>query len=214
MALPARRARWAGCGGSSAPRPGTAAGRNGVHRRLSSFACRPTRLPPPACARSTPTGIAASPAPARRRPVLSRRQSCPTPVQRPTPPASPAAVDVDALHALVTQVARRRPGGRGVSIPLAGKSSIADHMVIASGRSSRQVASMATKLAERIKQQFGKSVADRGAAGRRLGADRRRRRHRPPVPPRSAHLLQSRADVGVRRRNGPRRRRRARRLTP
>ena len=37
-----------------------------------------------------------------------------------------------------------------VSIPLAGKSSIADHMVIASGRSSRQVASMATKLAERI----------------------------------------------------------------
>ncbi|HJS40915.1 MAG TPA: ribosome silencing factor [Sphingomicrobium sp.] len=45
-----------------------------------------------------------------------------------------------------------------VSIPLAGKSSIADHMVIASGRSSRQVASMATKLAERIKQKFGKTV--------------------------------------------------------
>jgi ribosome-associated protein len=43
-----------------------------------------------------------------------------------------------------------------VTIPLAGKSSIADHMVIASGRSSRQVASMATKLADKIKQQFGK----------------------------------------------------------
>jgi len=39
-----------------------------------------------------------------------------------------------------------------VSIPLAGKSSIADHMVIASGRSSRQVTAMAQKLAERIKQ--------------------------------------------------------------
>jgi ribosome-associated protein len=39
-----------------------------------------------------------------------------------------------------------------VSIPLAGKSSIADHMVIASGRSTRQVAAMAQKLAERIKQ--------------------------------------------------------------
>ncbi|WP_347718392.1 ribosome silencing factor [Sphingomonas sp.] len=43
-----------------------------------------------------------------------------------------------------------------ISIPLAGKSSIADHMVIASGRSSRQVASMATKLADKIKQEFGK----------------------------------------------------------
>ena len=39
-----------------------------------------------------------------------------------------------------------------VSIPLEGKSSIADHMVIASGRSTRQVAAMAQKLAERVKQ--------------------------------------------------------------
>ena len=39
-----------------------------------------------------------------------------------------------------------------VSIPLEGKSSIADHMVIASGRSTRQVAAMATKLAERLKK--------------------------------------------------------------
>ncbi|WP_086438002.1 ribosome silencing factor [Altererythrobacter xiamenensis] len=39
-----------------------------------------------------------------------------------------------------------------VSIPLEGKSSIADHMVIASGRSTRQVASIAQKLAEKIKQ--------------------------------------------------------------
>jgi ribosome-associated protein len=38
-----------------------------------------------------------------------------------------------------------------VSIPLQGKSSIADFMVIASGRSTRQVAAMAQKLAERIK---------------------------------------------------------------
>ena len=49
-----------------------------------------------------------------------------------------------------------------VSIPLTGKSSIADHMIIASGKSSRQVASMATKLAERIKQQFGKNVRIEG----------------------------------------------------
>lgn len=39
-----------------------------------------------------------------------------------------------------------------VSILLQGKSSVADHMVIASGRSTRQVAAIAQKLAERIKQ--------------------------------------------------------------
>lgn len=40
-----------------------------------------------------------------------------------------------------------------VSIPLAGVSSIADFMVIASGRSSRHVAAMAEKIAARIKQE-------------------------------------------------------------
>lgn len=39
-----------------------------------------------------------------------------------------------------------------VTIPLQGKSSMADHMVIASGRSTRQVASIAQKLSERLKQ--------------------------------------------------------------
>lgn len=39
-----------------------------------------------------------------------------------------------------------------VAIDLEGKSSIADYMVIASGRSTRQVASIAQKLAEKLKQ--------------------------------------------------------------
>jgi len=39
-----------------------------------------------------------------------------------------------------------------VTIPLQGKSSIADYMVIASGRSTRQVAAIAQKLAERLKE--------------------------------------------------------------
>lgn len=39
-----------------------------------------------------------------------------------------------------------------VTIALKGKSSIADFMVIASGRSTRQVASMAQKMAETVKQ--------------------------------------------------------------
>ena len=43
-----------------------------------------------------------------------------------------------------------------VTIDLEGKSSIADHMVIASGRSTSQVAAMAQKLAEKVKQEgFG-----------------------------------------------------------
>ncbi len=44
-----------------------------------------------------------------------------------------------------------------VTIPLAGKSSLADHMVIASGRSTRQVASMAEKLSQKIKAASGRA---------------------------------------------------------
>lgn len=39
-----------------------------------------------------------------------------------------------------------------VTIDLAGKSSIADHMVVASGRSTRQVVALAEKMSERLKQ--------------------------------------------------------------
>ena len=71
-------------------------------------------------------------------------------------------VDVDKLHKLVLQSLDDDQAVEVVSIPLEGKSNIADHMVVASGRSTRQVASMATKLAERIKQAFGKSVRIEG----------------------------------------------------
>jgi ribosome-associated protein len=63
---------------------------------------------------------------------------------------------VEELHRTVLQSLDDDQAVDVVSIPLAGKSSIADHMVIASGRSTRQVASMATKLAEKLKQQYGK----------------------------------------------------------
>lgn len=42
-----------------------------------------------------------------------------------------------------------------VSIPLAGKSDLADHLVIASGRSTRQVAAISEKLVERLKAEAG-----------------------------------------------------------
>ena len=71
-------------------------------------------------------------------------------------------VDVDALHALLMQSLDDDQAVELISIPLTGKSTIADHMVIASGKSTRQVAAMANKLAERIKRQFGKSVRIEG----------------------------------------------------
>lgn len=58
----------------------------------------------------------------------------------------------DALHQLVLKQLDDDQAQEIVTIPLEGKSSIADHMVIASGRSTRQVASMAQKLAEEIKK--------------------------------------------------------------
>lgn len=64
---------------------------------------------------------------------------------------------VAALHRLVMASLDDDQAVETVSIPLAGKSSIADYMVVASGRSTRQVASMATKLAEKIKAEFGRS---------------------------------------------------------
>ena len=69
-----------------------------------------------------------------------------------------AAIDsVDALHAMILQSLDDDQAVETITIPLAGKSSIADHMVIASGRSTRQVASMAEKLSRRIKEQFHRS---------------------------------------------------------
>jgi len=72
------------------------------------------------------------------------------------PPADPAD-SINALHRLVLSSLDDDQAVETVTIPLAGKSSIADHMVVASGRSSRQVGSMATKLVEKIKAQTGRS---------------------------------------------------------
>jgi ribosome-associated protein len=69
---------------------------------------------------------------------------------------------VDALHGLVLRSLDDDQAVDVVTIPLHGKSNIADHMVIASGRSTRQVASMAQKLTERIKQELGRNVRIEG----------------------------------------------------
>jgi ribosome-associated protein len=68
-------------------------------------------------------------------------------------PDSPSATEPGSLHALVLDQLDQDQAQDVVSIALEGKSSIADHMVIASGRSTRQVAAMANKLAERVKRE-------------------------------------------------------------
>ena len=67
------------------------------------------------------------------------------------PTATPAVAG--SVHELVLDQLDEDQAQELVSIALEGKSNIADHMVIASGRSTRQVAAMATKLAERIKKE-------------------------------------------------------------
>jgi ribosome-associated protein len=76
--------------------------------------------------------------------------------------ADRAPVNVEDLHKLVLKSLDDDQAQEVVSIPLSSKSNIADHMVIASGRSTRQVASMAVKLADKIKEQFGRNVRIEG----------------------------------------------------
>lgn len=52
-----------------------------------------------------------------------------------------------------------------VSIPLAGKSSIADYIVVASGRSSRQVGAIAEHLVERVAKATGRKARVEGKGG-------------------------------------------------
>jgi ribosome-associated protein len=84
------------------------------------------------------------------------------PASTPAPHDGGSTEPVKALHDLVLRSLDDDQAQDVVTIPLTGKSSIADHMVIASGRSTRQVASMAQKLSERIKQELGRPVRVEG----------------------------------------------------
>ncbi|MFY7960276.1 MAG: ribosome silencing factor [Elsteraceae bacterium] len=68
----------------------------------------------------------------------------------------------DELVTLVEESIEADKGEGVVVIPLRGLTSIADHMVIASGRSSRQVAAMAQHIASKLKESGMKRVAVEG----------------------------------------------------
>ena len=99
------------------------------------------------------------------RTALYLRLDLPATARAPKPapkPASQLDPKVDALHALILASHDDDQAVETISIPLAGKSSVADYMVIASGRSTRQVASMANKIAQKIKDTTGERVSIEG----------------------------------------------------
>lgn len=77
---------------------------------------------------------------------------------------SSADAHVEALHALILKALEDGQAEEVVSIPLAGKSAIADHMVIASGRSTRQVAALAQRIEAEAKQKLKLNVRVEGLA--------------------------------------------------
>jgi ribosome-associated protein len=86
-------------------------------------------------------------------PILAEASPAPldTPLNDAGRPEFISGAEPGSLHDLVLRSLDDDQAVEVVSIPLEGKSTIADFMVIASGRSTRQVAAMAQKLAERIK---------------------------------------------------------------
>jgi ribosome-associated protein len=84
------------------------------------------------------------------------------PAPTPAPHDGGADEQAEALHSLVLRSLDDDKALDVVSISLSGKSNIADYMVIASGRSTRQVAAMAQKLTVRIKQELGRNVRVEG----------------------------------------------------
>lgn len=63
--------------------------------------------------------------------------------------------DADTLVAAVLDILTENKAEDIVQFDLRGKTAVCDYMVIASGRSSRQVASLSEKLADGLKQDHG-----------------------------------------------------------
>lgn len=76
--------------------------------------------------------------------------------------ARPLDVSSEALLARILASLDDDKAEEVVSIDLRGRSSVADHMVIASGRSSRQVGAIAEKLVERLKTEMGRTCKVEG----------------------------------------------------
>ncbi|MCU9848347.1 ribosome silencing factor [Defluviimonas sp. D31] len=76
--------------------------------------------------------------------------------------AEPTEIQSDVLLARILSSLDDDKAEDVVTIDLRGRSSVADYMVICSGRSSRQVAAIAEKLVERLKHEFGRNCKIEG----------------------------------------------------
>ena len=76
--------------------------------------------------------------------------------------AAKSEITSDALLAEIVSSLTDDKGEDIVQIDLRGKSSMGDYIVVASGRSTRQVSAMAEKLAQRLKDVFGLSPRTEG----------------------------------------------------
>lgn len=70
--------------------------------------------------------------------------------------------EVETLHQIILDCLDEGQAEEVVTIPLAGKSSIADHMVVASGRSARQVAALAHRIEAEVKRQLNRKLRIEG----------------------------------------------------
>ena len=77
-----------------------------------------------------------------------------------TDPAGFAASDATLEMILTTLDAEKAEDI--VRIDLRGKSAVADHMIVCSGRSTRQVTALAEKLSEKLKDRLGRSARTEG----------------------------------------------------
>lgn len=78
------------------------------------------------------------------------------------PSATTGSTDSDGTLSLVLASLDDDKAEDIVAIDLRGRSTVADHMVIASGRSARQVAAIAEKLIERFKAATGRAARSEG----------------------------------------------------
>ena len=85
-----------------------------------------------------------------------------SPAAGPTPANAGENLTSDQLLARILTSLEDDKAEDIVTIDLRGRSAMADHMVIVSGRNARQVASMADKLAERVKQITGQPARIEG----------------------------------------------------
>jgi ribosome-associated protein len=125
-----------------------------AHARFTSVAGDTTLTKKTKPAKKTKKAVKASPSKAtvKKTAKPKTRKGAPPKARKSTPKASKAAPPTELLKRIITSLEDDKAEAI-VTIDLAGRSSLCDAAVIASGRSSRHVMSIAEHLARRLKEQ-------------------------------------------------------------